>query len=579
MVWKQETVQMESTGTSQDHEGPPSLPPLTIRAHGPGCDGEIVRFSAMKSTVGSDAACTYRICDDQIQPVECLILRGNGGSIVRRWGDGIRLNGQQFSDARLEPGDRLTIGSVELEVIEDHAPPALPADAPSQSEETLPAVCERSIDFEALEDARQELYDELRREIACLQDEQLTWKDERERWESELAGYRNLLGDLQAQFDEFQQMRQREHESWLEEVQHMQSLLEAVTQAAETPSVETGTLLCQESEGPIYSGDDGLLQDENPVAVADRFIYDEDRVPESEDGLEQEGTSPWMEDAEDDLERPDFLSEALAASNDSRDESSGAFLSHGMDASDAPCMTEEEVSSDATEEYEQPADEPDEEPSVTQSPNWLQQYQDQQDDADDSITDYMSRLLQRVGGDDETPSSDEARSVPASSSPSKEPPPSKETPESSDTEMSSEEQMASAQPEVPESVAQEDGLEGDFTPRNAAPERDTNMAAMRELANVSARSAIQTCDKNRTAKSAMGSIPFLVTELGIGGLLLYWASISNQAIAYAGAAIAFIAAALTGARTVGLLLKTALASLSMPRLRDTAKHAHEDGAS
>jgi len=579
MVWKQEIAQMESPDTSQDHEIPPSLPPLTIRAGGPGCDGEIVQFSAAKSTVGSDAACTYRICDDQIQPVECLILRGSGGSIVRRWGDGIRLNGQQFSDARLEPGDRLTIGSVELEVIEDQSPPTLPDDAPSQGEESLPSDSERWIEFEAMEDARQELYDELRREIACLQDEQQTWKGDRERWESELAGYRNLLGDLQTQFEEFQHLRQREHESWLEEVQHLQSLLDAVTRATETPSVQTGTLVSQEPEGPVYNGDSGLLQDENPGADADRFIYDEDREAESEDGLEQEESSPWMEDREGDLQRPGFLSEAFAESSDSQDEPSDAFLSHGMDVTDTSCMPEDEIPSDAADEYEQPDEEPDEEPSVAHPPNWLQQYQDQQDDMDDSITDYMSRLLQRVGGEDETPSPREARSVPASSPPSKEPPPREETPESSDTEMSTEEQMTSAQPEVPDSVAQEDGLEKDFSPRNAAPERETNMAAMRELANVSARSAIHTCDKNRTAKSAMGSMPFLVAELGIGGLLLYWATTSNQAIAYAAAAIAFLAAALTGARTVCLFLKTALASLSMPRLPDAAKHAHEDGAS
>ena len=56
-----------------------------------------------------------------VQPLHCLILRGRDATVVRRWGPDTRLNGQAFSDARLSPGDRLTIGPIELEVLQTTA--------------------------------------------------------------------------------------------------------------------------------------------------------------------------------------------------------------------------------------------------------------------------------------------------------------------------------------------------------------------------------------------------------------------------------------------------------------------------
>jgi hypothetical protein len=52
-----------------------------------------------------------------VRPVECVILRGEQGTAVRSWGPAARLNGQKFGDALIAPGDRLTIGPIELEVL------------------------------------------------------------------------------------------------------------------------------------------------------------------------------------------------------------------------------------------------------------------------------------------------------------------------------------------------------------------------------------------------------------------------------------------------------------------------------
>ena len=51
--------------------------------------------------------------------MHCLILRGRRGAAVRCWSKQTRLNGSDFVDEWLRPGDRLTIGNVELEFVSE----------------------------------------------------------------------------------------------------------------------------------------------------------------------------------------------------------------------------------------------------------------------------------------------------------------------------------------------------------------------------------------------------------------------------------------------------------------------------
>lgn len=78
---------------------------------------ETVRLSASKCTIGSDPACTLAIDEFGIRPLHCLILRGQSQTVVRRLSAETRLNGCEFSDALLRPGDRLSLGPLELEVL------------------------------------------------------------------------------------------------------------------------------------------------------------------------------------------------------------------------------------------------------------------------------------------------------------------------------------------------------------------------------------------------------------------------------------------------------------------------------
>jgi hypothetical protein len=80
--------------------------------------GRIVRLSAAKCSIGSSAECTLRLRGRGIAPLHCLLLRGARQTIARRWSAETRLNDRPFDDAVLRAGDRLSIGPVELQVVQ-----------------------------------------------------------------------------------------------------------------------------------------------------------------------------------------------------------------------------------------------------------------------------------------------------------------------------------------------------------------------------------------------------------------------------------------------------------------------------
>jgi len=729
---------MELTCIARDTALAPSLGDLVLKVHGGPADGEIVRFGQGKSTVGSDASCTYRICDDQIQSVHCLILRGTGGSVVRRWADGISLNGKHFVDSHLETGDRLLIGAIEMEVIEDSAQSTPHAEIPLHRQEPSPSEfkAQQTDGLQLMEEAWREMREGLHREITRLQEDRQTWQDQRACWETEMTGYRAALSDLVRQFDEFQQLRQQDRDTWLEEIHQLQTLIEASADATRELPVNDAALLGEDTIEPLDGCDEGFTPDKAHEARLDRFICDEPEPVESEETSNQE-EEPWglpqdeANDARierfvsDELETPEsgetlepeedpwgvpqeeehdaridrlvsdemetpesgqtlehegetwgfpqeeehdaridrFVSdemetseseEALGQEQESwglpQDESHDARIDRfvcdtaeppaneealeqeedpwrlpqdeahdaKMDRSvsdevdtakceverqmqeEGPCGPEHEgplqqqsaflsdtfgvgegcheeltdampaeASSTPDVSYLMEDDEhnkaphADGEPVTTKAPGWLDQYQEQQDGADSSISDYMNRLLQRVGGNDDAAShgneSDGDAHVPTpANAPSAEP--------------VAEAAGPAAQPETSFAGLSHEQDDVEFTPRHPASERSSDLAAMRELANASARNAIHACDKKRTAKSAMGRLPVLALELGCGGLLSFWAYRTGHALAYAGAAICFMAAAMTTVSTVLILSRTALAALRLAKTPRDREH-------
>ena len=96
------------------------LAPFHMRLSGTSRDGESIQLSTAKCTIGSAPGSTLRLRAPGVQPLHCLILRGPRGVVARAVAADSRLNGVPFRDARLTPGDRLSLGPIEF-VIETPA--------------------------------------------------------------------------------------------------------------------------------------------------------------------------------------------------------------------------------------------------------------------------------------------------------------------------------------------------------------------------------------------------------------------------------------------------------------------------
>src|SRR5215469_10368540 len=94
---------------------------LKLRLTGRTGQSRVVGISGSKCTIGKSPECTLRIEDSAAEPVQCLILRGAARTVVRRLSNATTLNGREFADAVLRPGDTLRSGACSIEI--------LPADA------------------------------------------------------------------------------------------------------------------------------------------------------------------------------------------------------------------------------------------------------------------------------------------------------------------------------------------------------------------------------------------------------------------------------------------------------------------
>ena len=90
---------------------------ITLQVRGGPRDGQVVKLSGAKCTIGSSRACTLRLYGRDVRPVHCLIVCGKAQTVVRRWSADTLLNGESFDDKPLVLGDRLRCGPVEFEVV------------------------------------------------------------------------------------------------------------------------------------------------------------------------------------------------------------------------------------------------------------------------------------------------------------------------------------------------------------------------------------------------------------------------------------------------------------------------------
>ncbi|MDZ4852934.1 MAG: FHA domain-containing protein [Pirellulaceae bacterium] len=238
--------------------------------------------------------------------------------------------------------------------------------------------------------------------------------------------------------------------------------------------------------------------------------------------LYAEDTNAWLESIDDAVELPqhevpsgftregdasehlDIDDHLLRISDASFQEPEATFIRDEVPIGDSSESTFDETPSCEEVRYEAPE---------VEAPQAVEQ----EEGREESIEDYMARLLQRVKW---TPDSEVLTSGPATaSSKSRETTP---APVSSTTIPTTTENSSSITPENGLDSSSGDQYAehqpGEFTRRKAAPENSKNLAALRTLANDTARQAIQNSSRKKIELVFLGKLS--VSALGIGGALL-----------------------------------------------------------
>jgi hypothetical protein len=104
--------------------------------------GQLVELPPGKATIGSSPRCNVRIEQPGVQPLHCLISESADGLRIRSWAANTTLNGRAFGEAKLAVDDCLTLGTVELLVVDSAAQQveAQPTSVPTPVVPTAPAV-------------------------------------------------------------------------------------------------------------------------------------------------------------------------------------------------------------------------------------------------------------------------------------------------------------------------------------------------------------------------------------------------------------------------------------------------------
>ncbi len=123
------TASDPATSFSGVGDGLSSAPPLRLVRSG--AKPQNWTLPAGRCTVGSSPQCQVHLPDDEVRPLHCLIVHSAQETQITRWAPNALLNGEDFSTSPLKPGDQLTIGGVELELVAEGAP-AAPTKQPTE---------------------------------------------------------------------------------------------------------------------------------------------------------------------------------------------------------------------------------------------------------------------------------------------------------------------------------------------------------------------------------------------------------------------------------------------------------------
>ena len=458
--------------------------------------GQIVRLKAPKCTIGSAANCTLRLRARGVAPLHCLILRGPGGAAVRRWSPDTLLNHQAFDDAPLAPGDRLSVGPVELEVLSSG----------SGENWVAPAPWVQRLPLRQLPDP------EVAAEREQLETQRAAVELQRQQWQTERAETERLLHEQNEELNN----RLTALDAQLAELDAQRAALAEERRRWESERDEHMAAAAQLEQ----------IKPQTAELDAQRKALEEDRLRWQAERAE---TERLLHEQNEDLNNRLTALDAQLAALDARSADLDARIAElatrqaTLDADRAQFQEErsrwqqqqEQAASPrpaAAELLDEPA-EPEFQESVKTTPNPPKHAAD--GDEEESVGNYMSRLLDRI------------RSSAGDSGPSTYAPP------KSEPRRPAGDQPAAAEVARPQIIAQaqkpiERREPVEMSPRAAAPESRVNMSALRELANLSARAAIDR-HARRTLIRTMYSKLVVAVVAFLSGAALLWMWDSMQA--------------------------------------------------
>lgn len=513
---------------------------LVLRVCGSTRHGQIVRLRSEKCTIGAGPRCTLRLRARGVRPIHCLIVRGSRRTLIRQWAPDTRLNGRTFTDAELVDGDRLGIGPLELEVLDAGLLPPEPARDPQFHPQRHPSP---QLPISGGSDRSR--IDRLTARLA------LANRQGRQR-------VRRLLGRLRSADEELTRLRQsqtelpqlqRQHNEQAEALNARSDELDLQREALQRESRDWKAKLSEAKE---------QLRQRTEQCNADQAELEAQRedLQQRRRQWEAQQIASESRPEEPGAESEPFQSpEPLQAAPEAPIDISDVFLRMGS-AESSPAEDQAPVSSPAEEQAPEHSAEPESRPPDVATADQPSLPSQPRGGEEESIADYMARLLDRVhaiGG--ESGQESLGQSPPKPEQPSEPPSPPQRPPEPALTdapEMSQPEETALPQPAAsPEST--------EISPRAAAPEKRLNLSAMRDLANLTAHTAIDRHAQQQARHASWGRLLVAVVGIGVGAILLWiWRTTGTGDLAFHSAMASFLVALLWTLRYAYLTGQTML---------------------
>ncbi|MBN2296091.1 MAG: hypothetical protein JXM70_26910 [Pirellulales bacterium] len=575
MVQATETATLEHDIQTPDASNDISTGELVLRICSPARQGQIVRLRSRKCTIGSARNCTLRLNARGVQPVHCLIVRGVDSTVIRCWNSDTRINGRSFTDANLNFGDRLSIGPIEFEVLNTSMPPVEAEEEshrqlePWQLEQDTQERERLNAEAESLRQDRERFESEmeafrrdqeqfkaeiksLRQDRECLDSEKEALRQDRERFHAETESLRKECEDREAErgknealsSEEIGHLEQgrrelesqradfeRQVEQWENARESEQQRLRQATEEIESRTSELKqqqeTLQRQREEWEVERNETERRLNEQSADIDRREASLMDRCME----LDEARSASECEDAEISLCPEELSMDTPEESSGSTEVSIEAPVSLGDTlermgvnlVDDDPIQPEKQEQMDVAPRPEQ----------VRSS----KPVEDTEDDGEESLDSYMARLMDRV----RNVSSPSGSTAVSASTPVRHSGGTSRTGASENKKVQSNEFQPAQKIDYAE-TAKTDKLEK-IMPRGVAPEREMSLSSMRELANVSAHTAINRHAKRQYRHAARSKL--LVTGIGLisGAILMsiWWLSGERGLIFHAGMAAFMVA--------------------------------------